>query len=143
MSRPQDHPQDEAHRLSLTDPEAFWSRQAKHLHWHRKPSAALARTTKRLKTGESHAHWAWFPDGEISTCYNCVDRHVLAGHGDLPAILYDSPVTGTKQRITYGQLLDEVEVFAAVLREEGVKKGDVVLVYSRCLRAFLQTVVSD
>jgi propionyl-CoA synthetase len=82
----------------------------------------------------THDHWEWFPGGEISTCYNCVDRHVLAGRGDLPAILYDSPVTGgghAKQRITYGQLLDEVEVFAAVLREEGVKRGDVVLVYSR------------
>ena len=41
--------------------------------------------------------------------------------------MYDSPVTNTKQRITYSQLLDEVEVFAGVLREEGVKKGDVVM----------------
>jgi propionyl-CoA synthetase len=122
--------QDEVHRQSLADPEGFWGRQAEHLHWHKKPAAALTRTTKRLRTGETHAHWEWFPGGEISTCYNCVDRHVLAGHGDLPAILYDSPVTNTKQRITYQQLLDEVEVFSAVLREEGVKKGDVVLVYS-------------
>ncbi len=127
-----DHPQDQVQNHSLEDPEAFWAHQADQLSWHRKPDIALARTTKSLKNGDSHSHWEWFPGGEISTCYNCVDRHVLAGHGDFPAILYDSPVTNTKQRITYKQLLDEVEVFAAVLREEGVKKGDVVLVYSRC-----------
>ncbi|KAL2157339.1 hypothetical protein VTH06DRAFT_6157 [Thermothelomyces fergusii] len=132
-----DHPQDQVQRHSLTDPEGFWAHQAEQLHWHKKPSAALARTTKTLKSGNEHAHWEWFPDGEISTCYNCLDRHVLAGHGDAPAILYDSPVTDTKQRITYAQLLDEVEVFAGVLREEGVKKGDVVLVYMPMIPAAL------
>lgn len=125
------HPQDQVQHHSLTDPESFWAEQASHLHWHKKPTTALSRTTKVLKSGASHDHWEWFPDGEISTCYNCVDRHVLAGHGDHPAILYDSPVTNTKQRITYKELLTEVEVFAAVLRQEGVKKGDVVLVYSK------------
>lgn len=130
------HPQDEVQHLSLTNPEHFWGHHAEHLHWHKKPSAVLARTRKTLRTGDSHDHWVWFPDGEISTCYNCVDRHVLAGRGDAPAILYDSPVTNTKQRITYKQLLDEVEVFAAALRQEGVKKGDVVLVYSKTLGCF-------
>lgn len=131
-----DHPQDQVHRDSLADPEGFWRRQAEHLYWHKQPSAALAWKTKTLESGASHDHWEWFPDGEISTCYNCVDRHVLAGHGDAPAILFDSPVTKSRQRITYGQLLDEVEVFAAALRQEGVKKGDVVLVYSRPFVSF-------
>ncbi|KAK4104298.1 acetyl-CoA synthetase-like protein [Parathielavia hyrcaniae] len=131
------HPQDEAHHRSLTNPEAFWGHQAEYLDWHRKPSAVLARTTKHLASGAAHAHWEWFPGGEISTCHNCLDRHVLAGNGDTPAIFYDSPVTGTKQRITYGQLLREVEVFAAVLREEGVSKGDVVLVYMPMIPAAL------
>ncbi len=128
-----DHPQDAVQRHSLTDPESFWRHQADHLHWHRKPDAALRHTTKTLQGqgGISHDHWEWFPGGEISTCYNCVDRHVLEGRGHEPAILYDSPVTGTKQRISYAQLLVEVETTAAVLREHGVKKGDVVLVYSR------------
>ena len=84
-----------------------------------------------LKDGTSHKHWEWFPDGEISTCYNCVDRHVIAGNGDNVAVIWDSPVTGSKEKITYRQLLDEVSTFAAVLREEGVKRGDVVIVYSR------------
>ena len=53
------------------------------------------------------------------------------GNGENVAIVWDSPVTGSKERYTYRQLLDEVEVLAGVLREEGVKKGDVVIIYSR------------
>ncbi|KAK4219150.1 hypothetical protein QBC37DRAFT_151909 [Rhypophila decipiens] len=131
------HPQDEVQHHSLNDPESFWAEQASHLHWHKKPSKVLAHVTKDLKSGISHDHWEWFPDGEISTCYNCIDRHVLAGQGDNPAIFYDSPVTNTKQRITYKELLNEVEIFAAVLRQEGVKKGDVVLVYMPMIPATL------
>ncbi|CAJ2502851.1 Uu.00g102450.m01.CDS01 [Anthostomella pinea] len=131
------HPQDEAHRQSLEDPESFWSSQAEHLYWHKRPSANLTKSTKKLKSGIEHPHWNWFQGGEISTCYNCVDRHVLAGNGDRPAIFYDSPVTKTKQAITYAQLLDEVEVTAGALRAEGVKKGDVVLVYMPMIPAAL------
>jgi propionyl-CoA synthetase len=125
------HPQDEVQQHSLNDPESFWAAQASHLHWHKKPSRALERTTKTLSSGTSHDHWEWFPDGEISTCFNCVDRHVLAGRGDQTALIWDSPVTRTKEKFTYKQLLSEVETFAGVLRQEGVKKGDVVLIYSK------------
>lgn len=54
-----------------------------------------------------------------------------AGNGDQTAIIWDSPVTKTKEKITYKELLEEVETFAGVLREEGVKRGDVVLLYSK------------
>ncbi|KAJ9156245.1 hypothetical protein NKR23_g1323 [Pleurostoma richardsiae] len=131
------HPQDEVQHHSINDPESFWAHQAEQLHWHKKPSAVLKEYTKTLDSGTYHDHWEWFPDGEISTCYNCVDRHVLDGHGNSPAVFYDSPVTGTKQRITYKQLLDEVETFAGALRQEGVKKGDVVLVYMPMIPAAL------
>jgi len=124
------HLQDEVYASSIKDPEAFWTHQAEQLHWHKKPSRALQRSTKKLKSGVEHPHWTWFPDGEISTSYNCVDRHVEKGNGDVPAIVWDSPVTGSKETYTYKQLLEEVETLAGVLREEGVKKGDVVLVYS-------------
>lgn len=123
------HLQDEVHRRSLSDPASFWAEQAAQLHWHKKPSSILDRSTKTLTTRDGkgrieHPDWEWFRGGEISTCYNCVDRHVRAGHGDQPAIYYDSPVTGdgngggVKQTITYAQLLDEVEVAAGALREE-------------------------
>ncbi|KLU88563.1 propionate-CoA ligase [Magnaporthiopsis poae ATCC 64411] len=96
MNRPI-HPQDEVLAHSLEDPEAFWGHQAEHLHWHKQPDAVLARMPKTLeKSGVTHDHWEWFPGGEISTCYNCLDRHVLAGHGHHPAIIYDSPASAWK-----------------------------------------------
>jgi propionyl-CoA synthetase len=124
------HLQDEIQRESLASPELFWSRQAEHLHWHKKPSRALNTTTKSLPGGVSHPHWSWFPDGELNTSYNCIDRHVESGNGNNVAIVWDSPVSGSKEQYTYKQLLQEVETLAGVLREEGVRRGDVVLIYS-------------
>ena len=131
MSDPKPHLQDQVLQHSLQDREQFWSHQAEHVYWHKKPSQALRLTGKAPDSGVTHDTWAWFPNGEISTCYNCIDRHVLAGRGDQVAIYYDSPVTGTKERYTYSQLLEEVEVLAGALREEGVRKGDVVMLYSQ------------
>ena len=125
------HPQDEVQAQSLQDPESFWMHQAQQLHWHKKPSYVLARPKRKLSRGDEYPSFSWFPDGEISTSYNCVDRHVRNGHGNSTAIIWDSPVTGCKEKYTYKRLLQEVETLAGVLREEGVKKGDVVLVYSK------------
>lgn len=124
------HLQDEIQSASLSSPSAFWLQQASHLHWHTPPTLAHTTTPTTLPSGTSHPTTTWFPDGQISTSYNCLDRHVLAGHGSAPALFWDSPVTGRKEKYTYAQLLEEVEVLAGVLREEGVRKGDVVLVYS-------------
>ena len=121
--------QDAVQKASLSDPEKFWDKHAKELHWHKPYSAVLRQQTKKLKDGTTHPHWSWFPDGEISTTYNCLDRHVKAGNGDKIAMIWDSPVSGSKEKYTYAQMLEEVEVLAGVLREEGVKKGDVVLIY--------------
>ncbi|KAA8574414.1 hypothetical protein EYC84_005887 [Monilinia fructicola] len=129
--------QDEVHAQSLSDPQSFWAKQASYLHWHKPPTRILAEKTKTLRSGAEHKDWEWFGDGEISTCYNCVDRHVLAGNGGETAIIWDSPVTGCKDKISYTELLREVEVFAGVLREEGVKRGDVVLVYMPMIPAAL------
>ena len=125
------HVQDQVQLRSLTEPESFWAHQAERLHWHKEPSRTLQISETALADPRSYPHWSWFPDGEISTCYNCVDRHVLSGHGESSAIIWDSPVTSTKQMFTYRDVLGEVETLAGVLREEGVRRGDVVLVYSR------------
>ncbi|MBO0884961.1 MAG: AMP-binding protein, partial [Mycobacterium sp.] len=71
----------------------------------------------------------WFMGASCNTCYNAVDRHVLAGHGQRPALIYDSPVTGSKQTLSYAELLSEVRTFAAVLTDFGVGKGDRVILY--------------
>lgn len=122
--------QDQVQSLSLSDPSKFWDHHAQQLHWHKAYTSVLKQGQKTLEDGTSHASWEWFPGGEISTTYNCVDRHVKAGQGKEVAIVWDSPVTGRKEKITYDVLLNEVEVLAGAMREEGVRKGDVVLIYS-------------
>jgi propionyl-CoA synthetase len=126
---PHNDVQDAVQRASLASPDTFWDHHAKQLDWHKPYSKVLRRSRKKLSDGTTHEHWSWFPDGEISTTYNCVDRHVKAGNGDKLALIWDSPVSGTKQKFTYDNVLEEVETLAGVLREEGIKKGDVVLIY--------------
>lgn len=114
----------------MKEPEEFWMRQGRNLYWHKPPTQAFEKSARVLKkSGIEHATWHWFKGGELSTTYNCVDRHVMNGNGDSVAIYWDSPVTNTKEQYTYKQLLEETETLAGVLREEGVKQGDVVLIY--------------
>ena len=103
------------------DPEAFWAEAAKGIDWVRPPD--------RIFDPEAGVYGRWFPDATLNACYNALDRHVEGGRGGRDAILYDSPVTGTKRRITYAELLLEVETLAAVLQDFGVAKGDRVVVY--------------
>ena len=71
----------------------------------------------------------WFSDARCNACYNALDRHVEAGRGGQPALFYDSPMTGTKRTITYGELTDETATLAAVLADLGVVASDRVLIY--------------
>jgi propionyl-CoA synthetase len=121
--------QDDVQKASLSNPGKFWDHHGKQLHWHTPYSKVLSQQTKTLKDGTKHPHWSWFPDGEISTTYNCLDRHVEAGNGNVPALIWDSPVSGSKQTYTYKQMTEEVATLAGVLKEQGVQKGDVVLIY--------------
>ncbi|MDJ0422894.1 propionyl-CoA synthetase [Dietzia kunjamensis] len=110
-----------AHRLSISDPDAFWLDVAADIDWTTPPTTAVDRSRPPF--------YRWFPDGELNTSYNCVDRHVEAGRGDQAAFIYDSAVTGVKETITYAQLLDRVEEFAGALAAEGVGRGDRVVIY--------------
>ncbi len=65
----------------------------------------------------------------MNTCYNALDYHIEQGRGDQVAIIYDSPVTGIKQKITYKDFRDEVALFAGALKKHGIEKGDRVIVY--------------
>ena len=114
---------DDAHSRSLSDPANFWATEARQLQWDQFPSDIL------FPDPSSPAGYTWFRDGVISPSYNLVTRHVLAGRGDVPAICYDSPVTGAKRVISYAELQVEVEVLAEVLRDLGVRRGDRCLLY--------------
>ena len=102
------------------DPSTFWADAAKAIDWVKPWHEVYAR-----KDGLDR----WFVGAECNTCWNTVDRHVKAGHGDRLAVIYDSPMTGTKATYTYSQLLDEVATLAAVLDDLGVRKGDRVILY--------------
>ena len=78
------------------DPTGFWGEAAEEIDWIEKP--------KTVFDPNAGVYGRWFPDGVCNTCYNAVDRHVEAGRGAQAAIIYDSPVTGTKQTITYAAL---------------------------------------
>ena len=99
----------------------FWGKQAKAITWGKKP--------KKILDDSNSPFYKWFPDGTLNTCYNAIDRHVLSGRGEQDAIIYDSPVTNTKKRITYSQLQYQVSQFAGALIKLGVIKGDRVIIY--------------
>ena len=103
------------------DPEAFWMQQAEAIDWVRAPSKALSDDNAPL--------YEWFADGMVNGCYNAVDRHVEAGHGDRVAIIHDSPVTNSVHKITYAELQTRVASLAGALRAKGVEKGDRVIIY--------------
>ena len=111
----------EAYDRSITDPEGFWADQARLVTWIKKPQKVLDDSTKPF--------YRWFPDATLNTCYNALDRHVVAGHAERTALVYDSPVTGTQQRFSYSELLERVASFAGALRAFGVEKGDRVVIY--------------
>ena len=71
----------------------------------------------------------WYPDGEMNTCFNCVDRHVMAGHANRAALIYDSPLSDSQHTLSYGQLLDRVETVAGMMQNHGIGKGDRVIIY--------------
>src|SRR5215472_3738666 len=97
---------------SLGDPERFWLSASSAISWSRVPREALDDSRPPF--------YRWFPDGELNTCYNALDRHIEAGHGDRLALIYDSPITGESARYSYSVLRDEVARFAGALRELGV-----------------------
>ena len=103
------------------DPEGFWREAAQAIDWIEKPKAIF--------DAKAGIYGRWFPDAVCNTCYNALDRHVLNGRNNQPALIYDSPVTNTKQTFTYGRLLSEVQLLGAMLRDFGVKKGDRVILY--------------
>src|SRR5207245_4884166 len=103
------------------DPQAVWSEAAADSDWIEWP--------KQVFDPKAGVYGRWFTDGVCNTCWNAVDRHVLAGRGEQAAIIYDSPLAGQKRAITYHRLQVETQVLAAILRNFGVAKGDRVILY--------------
>ncbi|XP_074868367.1 acyl-CoA synthetase short-chain family member 3, mitochondrial isoform X2 [Carettochelys insculpta] len=121
-------------RAALAEPEQLWGEAAQRIHW----SKPWVKTVERSNPLVA----SWFVNGELNICYNAVDRHVESGHADQTAIIYDSPVTNTKQAITYKEVLEQVSRLADVLVKCGVKKGDCVVIYMPMIPQTMYTMLA-
>ena len=102
--------------------------------WDEKPSKALFDDNAPL--------YEWFSDGMVNTCWNAVDRHVLAGRGDQIAIMHESPITHSTKGITYKELQQRVASLAGALRMRGVEKGDRVIIYMPMIPEALEAMLA-
>ena len=107
---------------SVQDPEAFWATVAERLTWYQKWHTVR---DYDFVNGEIK----WFEGGTLNACYNCLDRHVEAGHGDATAIIWEGNDPSEDKTFTFDELLTEVKKFANVLKAQGIKKGDRVCIY--------------
>ena len=106
---------------SLKNPEDYWGEISENTVWTKKWDKVLDNSNSPFVR--------WFVNGELSLCYNAVDRHVDEGHGDQAALIWDSPITGAKRTISYRELQENVARAAGLLSRMGVEKGDRVMVY--------------
>ncbi len=110
----------EAYAEAAADHLGFWDRAAERLTWTKRWDTTLEWNPPFAK---------WFTGGELNVAYNCVDRHVEAGHGDKVAYYWEGEPEGDSRTITYSDLQAEVSKAANALQELGVGKGDRVAVY--------------
>jgi propionyl-CoA synthetase len=99
----------------------LWEDAAGDIFWYQAPTVVL--------DDGNPPFYRWYPDGITNACYNALDIHVQQGRGEQLAVIYDSPITGSKSQLTYTELLDSVSRLAGVLAEHGVGKGDRILIY--------------
>ena len=109
------------YQQSLSDPSGFWGEAAKLVKWDKTPKVILDDSNVPL--------YRWFSDGMLNTCYNALDRHVIDGRADQPAVIHESAITGKSSTLTYAQMLEKTARFAGALRMAGVEKGDRVVIY--------------
>ncbi len=113
--------QSETYQRALTDPAGFWGEAAAAIDW--------SKPWERVIDDSNPPFYRWFTGAELNTCHNAVDRHIANGRGAQYALIYDSPVTGVVEKVTYRALRDKVSRLAGLLRQQGVGKGDRVIIY--------------
>jgi acyl-coenzyme A synthetase/AMP-(fatty) acid ligase len=111
----------ELYQYSIDEKEKFWAEQALMLKWFKEPSTILSKDEKGF--------YHWFADGELNTCYLCLDFHIEQGRGEQTALIYDSPVSGVVKKYSYSDLKTAAAKFAGGLQSLGITKGDTVIIY--------------
>ena len=112
----------ERYQRSIRDPEGFWSEVAERLTW-------FSRWDQVRSYDFVKAEISWFAGATLNACYNCVDRHVEAGHGGDTAIIWEGNDPAEDSAMTFAELLEQVQKFGNVLKGLGVGKGDRVCIY--------------
>ena len=107
---------------SIQNSEAFWATVAERLTWYQKWDTVR---DYDFVNGDIK----WFEGGTLNACYNCLDRHVEAGHGEATAIIWEGNDPSEDKTFSFSELLVEVKKFANVLKSQGVEKGDRVCIY--------------
>jgi propionyl-CoA synthetase len=111
----------EVYARSMADPDGFWEEAAREIDW--------IKPAEKIFDPDMGLYGRWFAGAIVNTCYNALDRHVAAGRADQLALIHDSPLAGKVTRLTYAEMLREVQALAAVMQEFGLAKGDRVIIY--------------
>ena len=111
----------EIYKKSIEDPENFCREASDDIFWFKKPSKILNKSNPPF--------YKWFEDGITNTCYNALDIHIDEGNGKRIALIYDSPITNYKAKFTYSEFREKISKFAGALDNQGIQKGDRVIIY--------------
>ena len=111
------------YKASIDNPDLFWGEKGKILDWI-KPYTKVKNSSYEL----GNVNIKWFEDGELNVSVNCIDRH-LATRANQVALLWEGDSPDQDAKITYQELYTQVCQFANALKQQGIKKGDVVCLY--------------
>ena len=112
----------ELYKESIQNPAGFWGKVAERLHWTRKWETVVEYDFVK-------ADIKWFEGGKLNVSYNCLDRHVEAGHGNKTALIWEGNDPKESKTFTYSELLTDVQKFANAMKDNGIKKGDRICIY--------------
>ena len=116
----------EMYDYSIREPETFWAEQAERISWFKKWNNVW-------EWDFNKANVKWFEGAKLNACYNCVDRHVIDGHGEKTALIWEGNNPAESKEYKYNELLEKVQLAANALKNLGVKKGDRVCIYMQMI----------
>ena len=116
----------EIYDYSINDPEGFWAEQAERITWFKK-------WNKVWNWDFDKADISWYEGAELNACYNCVDRHVDNGYGNETALIWEGNDSSESKKLSYNDILAEVQLAANSLKSLGVGKGDRVCIYMQMI----------
>ena len=111
---------------SIEQPEEFWAEQAERISWFKKWNNVW-------DWDFNSANVNWFKGAKLNACYNCVDRHVIDGHGEKTALIWEGNNPDESQTYTYNDLLEKVQLTANALKNLGIEKGDRICIYMQMI----------